>query len=62
MKKKPVQPQTSAINLRKIPSELVYRIRMAAAAEHQRVPAWIMRLIEARIEDLERKGILPKGK
>jgi hypothetical protein len=35
---------------------------MAAAAEHRTVKGFILALIEERIQEMERKSILPKGK
>ena len=38
------------------------RLKMAAAAEHRTVKGFLLALAEERIQELERKGILPKGK
>jgi len=35
---------------------------MAAAAEHKSVKDLLLELIEGKIQELEKKGILPKGK
>lgn len=35
---------------------------MAAAAEHRTVKGFLLALAEERIQELEREGILPKGK
>ncbi len=51
-----------ALNLRGIPKELLYRLKMAAAAEHRTVKDLLLELIRGKIEELERKGLLPKGK
>jgi hypothetical protein len=50
------------LNIRGVPKEIVYRLKMAAAAEHRSVKGFLLALIEERIQELERKGILPKGK
>jgi len=50
------------LNIRGIPKELVFKLKMAAAAEHRSVKGFLLALIEERIEELERKGLLPKGK
>jgi hypothetical protein len=63
MPKKSEHKATAALNLRDIPMETIYRLRMAAAAEHKRsVREWIMELAEERIQELEKRGLLPKGK
>ena len=53
---------TGAWNFRDIPRELMRKVKMAAAHEGKTVKEFLMELARARIEDLERKGILPKGK
>jgi hypothetical protein len=37
-------------------------MKMAAAAEHRSVKGFLLALVEERIQELERKGILPKAK
>jgi plasmid stability protein len=50
------------LNIRGIPKDLIYRLKMAAAAEHRSVKGFLLALVEERILELERKGLLPKGK
>ena len=50
------------LNIRQIPKDTIYRLKMAAAAEHRTVKGFILALIEERIQELEKKGLLPKGK
>jgi hypothetical protein len=38
------------------------RVKMAAAHEGKTVKEFLVGLVQARIEDLERRGILPKEK
>ncbi|HQU27618.1 MAG: hypothetical protein H6750_10225 [Nitrospiraceae bacterium] len=54
--------ETTALNLRGIPVDTYYRLKMAAAAEHKSVKDLLLELIEGKIQELERKGMLPKGK
>lgn len=49
-------------NLRKVPEELFFRIKMAAAAEKLSSRDWLVALAEGRIQELERQGKLPKDK
>jgi len=62
MKRKSTQNHQGTINIRGVPKELVYRLKMAAAAEHRNVKGFLLALADERIQELERKGILPKGR
>ena len=53
---------TGAWNFREIPRELMRSVKMAAAHEGKTVKNFLIELAEARIEELVRKGILPKSK
>jgi uncharacterized protein (DUF1778 family) len=53
---------TGAWNFRDIPRELMRRVKMAAAHEGKTVKDFLIELAQSRIEELVRKGILPKGK
>jgi hypothetical protein len=53
---------TGAWNFRDIPRDIMRKVKMAAAHEGKTVKEFLMELAQARIEELERKGILPKGK
>lgn len=53
---------TGAWNFREIPRELMRKVKMASAHEGKTVKDFLMELAQTRIEELERKGILPKGK
>ena len=58
----PKPPEMGALNLRDIPKDLLYKLKMAAAAERRTVKGFILNLIETRIQELEKKGLLPKGR
>ncbi len=62
VKRKLTNDFSGALNLRGIPRELLYRLKMAAAAEHRTVKNLLLDLIQGKIQELERKGLLPKGK
>ena len=53
---------TGAWNFRDIPRDLMRKVKMAAAHEGKSVKDFLIELAEAKIQDLERKGILPRGK
>ncbi len=55
-------PEMGALNLRDIPKELLFKLKMAAAADHRTVKGFILKLVEERIQEMEKKGLLPKGK
>ncbi|MBM4138186.1 MAG: hypothetical protein FJ244_01695 [Nitrospira sp.] len=53
---------TGAWNFRDIPRGLMNRVKMAAAYEGKTVKDFLVELAEARLQELERRGILPKSK
>ena len=53
---------TGAWNFRDIPRDLMRKVKMAAAHEGKTVKEFLLELAQAKVEELERKGILPKGK
>ena len=53
---------TGAWNFRDIPRDLMRKVKMAAAHEGKTVKDFLIELAEARIQELEKRGILPKGK
>jgi len=62
MSKLPRKAKLPGLNIRDIPEELFYRMKIAAAVERKSVRTLVLELIERRIQDLEKKGLLPKGK
>ena len=61
MKRKPADDHQGTLNIRGIPKELIYKLKMAAA-EHRTVKGFLLALAAERIQELEKKGLLPKGK
>ena len=53
---------SAAVHIRGIPRETFFRLKMAAAAEQKTVRELLLKLIEDKIQELEKKGLLPKGK
>ena len=53
---------TGAWNFREIPRSLMQRVKIAAAYEGKTVKQFLMDLARARLIEMEKKGILPKGK
>ncbi len=60
--KKKIADHKGTLNIRDIPKDTIFKLKMAAAAEHRTVKGFILSLIEERIQELEKKGVLPKGK
>jgi hypothetical protein len=50
------------LNIRGVPKDLIFKMKMIAAVERRSVKGFILALVEERIQELERKGYLPKGK
>lgn len=50
------------LNVRDIPRSTLYRLKMAAAAEEKTVKDLVLELVEQKIQELEKKGLLPKGR
>jgi len=47
---------------RDIPRELMKRAKIAAAVEGKTIKALILEALDDKIQELEKKGLLPKGK
>lgn len=62
MAKRLPEEHQGTLNIRQIPRDMIFRLKMAAAAEHRTVKGFILALIEERIQELEKKGLLPKGR
>jgi hypothetical protein len=62
MPRKSSAKDVGALNLRDVPKDLLYRVKLAAAVERRSVKGFLLALAEERIQDLEKQGRLPKGK
>ena len=47
---------------RDIPRDLMRRVKIAAAVEGKSIKALLLEALEGKIQELEKKGQLPKGK
>lgn len=61
-KKRAEQPETGAWMLRDVPRELMDRMRISAAVQRTTVKALLFQLAENHLAEMEKKGLLPKGK
>ena len=62
MTPKSATDKPAALNIRDIPRDMFFRLKMAAALEHKTVKELVLDLIAAKLQELEKKGLLPKGK
>jgi len=49
-------------NFREVPREAIVKAKIGAALEGVSVKAYIIKLVEAHWTEMEKKGLLPKGK
>ena len=49
-------------NFREVPRDIIVKAKIEAAVENKSVKALLMDLVEAHWLELERKGILPRGR
>ncbi len=59
---RPPADDKGAWNFRDIPRSLMQRTKMAAAYEGKTVKRFLMDLARARLAEMEKRRILPKGK
>ncbi|UVT20556.1 MAG: hypothetical protein H8K03_01145 [Nitrospira sp.] len=45
-----------------MPKDLIAKIKAAAALEHASLREYVTRLLDNHVQELEKKGHLPKGK
>ena len=62
MKDQDPKGKTGTWIVKQIPSDLMRRTRIAALTERKTVRGLLMELVEAHLKELEKKGLLPKGK
>ncbi len=48
--------------VRDVPREMMQRTKVAAAIQRKSIKRFLLDLVEAHLQEMERKGILPKGK
>jgi hypothetical protein len=60
--RKPSESKGGAWIFRDIPRDLMQRAKIVAAIEGKSIKGLILDLLHAKIQDMEKKGLLPKGK
>ena len=61
-KKTVTEEKGGAWIFRDIPRDLMKRAKIAAAVEGKTIKALILEALDGKIQELEKKGLLPKGK
>ena len=61
-KSKKVASNGGAWIFRNIPRDLMKRAKIAAAVEGTSIKALLLRALDEHLQELEKKGLLPKGK
>ena len=62
-KGKDKEPEAFGVwNFRDVPRDVLIKAKIEAAIEGLSVKALLIELVEAHWQDLEKKGLLPKGK
>jgi predicted HicB family RNase H-like nuclease len=61
-KTKPQDASGGSWVFRDIPRDLMKKAKIAAAIEGKSIKALLIEALEIRLQDLEKKGLLPKGK
>jgi hypothetical protein len=54
--------QAGVWNFREVPRDAIVKAKIGAALEGLSVKAYIIKLVEAHWLEMEKKGLLPKGK
>lgn len=62
MPRKTSAKDVEALNIRDVLKELLHRVKLAATVECRSVKGFLLAPAEARIEEMEKNGLLPKGK
>ena len=60
--KKDAKSDKTVLNLREMPKDVIGKLKAAAALDHTSLRAYVTALLQHHVEELERKGLLPKGK
>ena len=56
------QDEAGVWNFREVPRDVIVKAKIEAALANKSVKALLMGLVEAHWQDLDKKGLLPKGK
>lgn len=54
--------ELTVLNLRDMPKDLIAKIKAVAAIEHTSLKEYVTKILDHHVNDLDKKGQLPKGK
>ena len=54
--------ELTVLNLRDMPKDLIAKIKAAAALEQASLKEYVAKILDQHVTELEKKGVLPKGK
>ena len=54
--------ETMVLNLRGVPKDLIAKLKAVAALDHASLKDYVTIVLQHHIGDLEKKGLLPRGK
>jgi hypothetical protein len=57
-----MKEDTTVLNLRNMPKNIIAKLKAAAALEQTSLTHYVTALLQHHVADLEKKGLLPKGK
>jgi len=62
MPRKSSAKDMGTLNIRDVPKDLLYLVKLAATVERRSIKGFLLARAKERIQELEKKGLLPKGK
>jgi len=62
MKKHTEAENSTVLFVREVPERLTRRVKALAALEGKSMRVYLLELLEAHVSDMEKRGLLPKGK
>ena len=54
--------ETMVLNLRGVPKDLIAKLKAVAALDHASLKDYVATVLQQHVDELEKKGLLPKGK
>ena len=54
--------ETMVLNLRGVPKDLIAKLKAVAALDHASLKDYVATVLQHHVDELEKKGLLPKGK
>jgi porphobilinogen deaminase len=61
MPRKSSAKDVGTLNIRDVPKDFLHLVKLAATVERRTIKGFLLALAEERIQELEKKGLQPKG-